>query len=333
MNPGPPAQMQERSALRVPPDVRANTANLGGRKRKRFAFDERQDKAGAFLQALEAHGYERVPRWQDGAGFMFRNLDTHWEDLEAARAAGVRMFLHPHAVRMCCFWDGLYSIWPHTACNFAPGIGHKMVMQAYRYPIPVEVVGWPYSEVRLFQPTSGERVLFAPIHPNLKGRRLTTQDKATNRQAFDVLRKLKVQLKVRYFHALQHNGLDPEPAPGVEYEQAELKISDSIGAIEQADVVIAHQTFAWLAVALGKPTLMMNEHLPPHNIRRPVRSWPKYQKILQYPLDLLHCKNPREEMAEACRSDERIRLWRERFIGQPFDGGRFVETLERYLNG
>jgi hypothetical protein len=297
----------------------------------KFYLDERQDKSGAFLRTLAEHGYERVARWQDGARFMLRNMDTRWQDLWAARRAGVRVFLHPHAVRMCCFWDGLYPVWPHTRCNFATSIGQKMVMEAYRYPIPVEVVGWPYTEIRPFEKTSGDKVLFAPIHPNARGIGLTTEDKQTNLRAFEILKGMKVDLVVRYGRDLRRNGLKRDAS--VQYQEAKLMIEDSIQAIEQADVVIAHQTFAWLAVALGKPTIMMSENEAPHNVKRAVRSWPKYRKILQYPLDILNCKDPRALIEQACTSDEKIKVWRERFIGEPFDAQHFIARLEAYLHG
>jgi hypothetical protein len=107
--------------------------------------------------------------------------------------------------------------------------------------------------------------------------------------------------------------------------------------IDNVDVVIGHQTFAWLAVARGVPTVMMAERdLPTHVQPRTkpiqfVKHWYKYVDLIAYPLDILECTDTLGLLRRVVTTDEDIRDWRRRMIGYPFRPDRFLGALEKYL--
>ncbi len=297
---------------------------------RRFAVREHQDKAVPFVQALIDCGYTLVPDFRD-ADFYLIDVDRRIDDLKECLSRQIPVFIYPHGSRTVIAYDGVYSAWPHTACNFVFGSGQVEIGRRIKYPCPMEPVGWAYNRLRPFSPTSGKRILFAPIHPNGGGIPLSKIDRELNRRAFDTLRELAVPFTVRYGRNLSDNNIPEIRDPLISYSQAELSVGDSLRAIEKFDLIIGHQLFASLAISLGKPTVMFGESAPPHSVRRSVRSWSLYQGLLQFPLDLIETCDPRSLLESACRSDLRIADWRSKFIGCEFDPIRFVDQLQSYL--
>jgi hypothetical protein len=101
-------------------------------------------------------------------------------------------------------------------------------------------------------------------------------------------------------------------------------------AIQEYDLIVGHQTFAYLAIASGKPTVMFGEDVPPHSMHVPVRSWEKYKDLLKFPLDLL-VGHPQDVLNQAASSEDSIREWKYNFIGSSFQSSCFLASLERYL--
>lgn len=271
-----------------------------------------------------------------GVKFVIYDMDggMRLPKLERYHKRGVPIFMYPHAARPQIIWDGIWEVWPHTTCNFVPGPGHKEVMERYGYPLPIEVVGWSYCPILPFAPVEKPKtVLFGPIHPSVSGW-MCDEDKDANQRAFKKLfaycRTTKAQLTVRHIRKLENNGL--ERVAGVTYIQGRPDLT--IKEIDAADVVIGHQTFAYLAIARGKPTLMMREDLPPHTVSHGqtvwAKSWEKYADIMMYPLDIL-AGDTAELIQVACKEIKSVTAWRERFIHAPFDPKYFVERLESYL--
>jgi hypothetical protein len=208
-------------------------------------------------------------------------------------------------------------------------------MRAYGLRCPLKVVGWHFCPINPFKPRDRvKRILFAPIHPNSNGF-LSRIDKDLNVRTFKRLLTLLtdgIVLTVRYLHDLQQNGL--WKAGGVEYILGTPDLS--YREIDQSDLVVSHQTLAHLAVARGVPTLMMGEWLPPRwggseDAPAFVKSWDKYKDLLMYPLDVLADGDLNDLVCRAIFSDVEIADWRNRLIGQPFDGDHFVDSLENYL--
>jgi len=132
---------------------------------------------------------------------------------------------------------------------------------------------------------------------------------------------------------LDKNGL--WEAPGVIYVEGQP--DQSYAQIDAADVVVSHQTFAYIAVARGVPTVMMSEQYPPrigceeYNTFQYVMNWEKYRDLLAYPLDILAEDDTLALFQRAVRSDEEIVNWRCRLIGEPFDPLQFVKKVKKYL--
>ena len=66
-------------------------------------------------------------------------------------------------------------------------------------------------------------------------------------------------------------------------------------------------------------------------MRQMVKSWDKYKDVLMFPLDILESNDTTSLLELACHSDEPIREWKKKFIGNEFDPKKFVEILESYL--
>ena len=300
-------------------------------KYPRFKMFVRKDKGEAFEKALQSFGYESVNDWRI-AQFVLADHDQRG-DIRIMQRDNKKFFIHPHSARSMILWDGILPTTSFVQCNFVFAPGQKEVMQAYGYRRPVEVVGWTYCPIQPFMPAQKiENVLFAAIHPNMgqdrQGRRLMQIDQDLNKRSLDVLRGLNLNVTVRYSGRLEDNGLPQYP--DTIYQEADLTMGSSLRAMQGFDVVVAHQTFAYLAVASGIPTVMFGEDTPPHSMHMTVKSWDKYKHILMFPLDLLQ-GDPQEVLERAAQDDSSIREWKSNFIGEPFSAEGFVSALEKYL--
>jgi hypothetical protein len=304
--------------------------------RKYFLYRGHQGKERAYIQALNNAGYRASVQPQMRAKFAIYDMDGGMRapNLERYHRRGLPVFLYPHAARPQIIWDGIWEVWPHTACNFVPGPGHKEVMERYGYPIPIEVTGWTYCDILPFEPIEKPiKILFGPIHPGGNGW-ICDEDKDANQRTQKLLieycHETGTHLTIRHIRDIRNNGL--EKVAGVTYIQGRPDLT--IKEIDEADLVIGHQTFAYLAIARGKPTLMMREDLPPHTVWHGqtvwAKSWEKYADIMMYPLDIL-AGDIAEMIRLACEGTEGTIAWRNRFLSTPFDPKKFVERLESYL--
>lgn len=301
-----------------------------------FQYTVHQGKQQAYVDALQAAGYKGGTMEKIHARFALFDMDVgeRREILERLHQRGIPIFIYPHAARPMVPWDGIHEIWPHVKCNFTIGPGHVEVMQRFDYPIPLEACGWTFCEIRPFAPVKAVRsVLFGPIHPSNQGW-VADVDMDLNKRTFARLlgycQESGAQLTVRHIKKLQLSGLTY--VEGVKY--VEGCPDQTITEIDQADVVVGHQTFAFLAVSRGKPTLMMGEDIPPRTVLHGqvayVKNWDKYADLLMYPLDIL--AGPAGGMIEkACLRNVKVEAWRRRFIGEQFQPECFVKKLESYL--
>lgn len=299
-----------------------------------------QGKADSYIHALNARGWQET---KDPAQARFiltdymtsKDTSRRSQNLEIYRSKGIKVFIYSHAARPNVFWDFPEQEFPRSASvHFVAAPGHLEVMRAYGYPGPIEPVGWSLSKIRRFAPRPRLRnILFGPIHPNSNGF-LCSLDKEINGEAFRQVLKLSesgVNIQVRYIGDLRENGL--WKAGGVEYIKGRKDLSTE--EIDRADLVVSHQTFAYLAVSRGVPTLMMGERHPPRwggsdKELRFAKSWDKYRDLLSYPLDILE-DDPKSLADIATSSDRYIIQWRERMIGRQFEPGLFVQKVKEYL--
>jgi hypothetical protein len=220
--------------------------------------------------------------------------------------------------------------------QFVPTEGHAEIMRLYGNPYMLHAIGWHLCPVEPFKPRHQlKNILFAPIHPNSNGflckldRELNAE---TYRRLLEFSRSNNIKLTVRYLHKLEQNGL------GVESGVRDLRgdPDQSFSEIDLADLVVAHHTFAYMAIARGVPTVMMGEwHAPrmgskEHEMITAI-SWEKYQHLLAYTYDILAEADTLALFKRAIACDEEIADWRQRMIGEPFDGEKFATIVERYL--
>lgn len=305
----------------------------------RFFFVNHQLKGQAYAEALRLAGYYPTPSVAQ-AQFLLTDRDVTKaarEMLNHASQHGLPCILYPHsAAPPTVRWDGMYQPHPGITVVFVHAPGHKAVMQSYQFPHRVEVAGWSYSPIKEFRPSQKlETVLFAPIHPNHNGW-LSEEDQDLNRRTQALLvrlsKELGFKLRVRYLRFLAQNGL--ERAPEVQYIRGfpDLSYKD----IEEADLIVSHETFASISVALGKPTLMFGEDIAPRLGHSPelythAVHWKDYQHLMAFPLDLLNCSDPKALIAETLQSDLKVRDWKTRMIGQPFNPEFVVNTIRGLL--
>jgi hypothetical protein len=214
---------------------------------------------------------------------------------------------------------------------------HAEIMRRFGYSRPLVPVGWSLCPQQEFKPRLEPRnVLFAPIHP-----RCSEIDQKVNREVFSRLEGLAkagdIHLTVRFIKSLPDSGLERVEHPNIEYVVGAM--SQRYADIDNADVVIAHQTFKYLAVARGIPTIAMATDMPTHiqMIRRPVqwvKNWGKYADLMKYPYDILDCPDKGSVLNMLCtviQENDAVADWRRRMIGAQFRKDRFIEKLEAFL--
>ena len=293
---------------------------------------DHQDKARALREALIKGGHEIVHRNADILLIDFDGPIAHYpKTIERAYEEGADVYLYSHGAHPITAWDGIWTPSERVSAYLAQTPGQKHVMEAYGYPYPIHVIGWHYCQQRPFQPTAGRKVLFAPWHPQGTGY-LPPDGRRANAEIFDKLAQLDtIQLKVRHVGPLEWNCI-PE-IDGVEYEPSDKTLAGSIASILASDVVVSYGTLAYLAVALGKPTIMYGQDCMPYDgyseeTLRYVKHWEKYRDLMHYPHDadglgvyglnfLIHTG----AQVEATK-------WRQEFIGEQFDGPKFCALIE-----
>lgn len=307
---------------------------------KIFFTYKHQRKEAAFVKALLSFGYKETDHITH-ASVILTDVDIpgRLSKIERRVKAGkCFIFSYPHSAIPNLFWDGIIPPYPYTSASFVVSEGHKKVMDLYGYPNKVYTCGWSYSPVEQFKPKEvARRILFAPIHPNASGY-LPSEDKAINTETFRRLIAYKkqnpeVSIMVRHIYDLQKNGLWVEP--GISYCNGDLKV-EAHEQIRNYDLVVGHYTLAWIAVAIGTPTLMMAEHTRPksgkddESIKR-VDNWDMYKDLMMFPLDILN-GDVSDLIQKAIASDKDIADWKIRMIGDPFDPIKFVQKINYHIN-
>ena len=304
-----------------------------------FYISRHQRKERAYYKALRSRGY-RSHGWQK-AEFALFDHDVgkrgvgHRQELDVLYLNDARVFMYPHSARPPLTWD-MRDPWPHTTACFVIADGHKNVMERYGYPFPVEVTGWTFCPVLPFQPCSKKipRVLFAPIHAEQNGfmrESAVEANQSVHASLLELSKSGEIDLVVRHIGPLSLSRL--QAGPLAEYTRGEP--DGSCCDIDKADVVIANQTYAYLAIARGKPTVMFLDTERPRSGSSNsgmvyARSWEKYEDYMRYPInaedgDILGA------VRRACVYNSAVEFWKRRFIGEQFDPDCFVDRLERYL--
>ena len=295
-----------------------------------------QGKGNAYIAALYGHTlYPDEAQYYGKIDFYLvdHSVSSRVRKLQMIYDGGCRVFLeYPHTARPNII-DDIYVPWPNMTAQFVAAAGHVEILRRYGNTKDIHVAGWSLCPIREFVPHKLKNVLFAPIHP-----RNVDMDKNVNRAAFDILYKLAqkgiINLSVRYVGNYDDCGLHKVDDKRVKYIQGSLDLSYT--DMDVADLVISHQTYAWLAVARGIPCVMMAEDMPMHSVPRTgdpllAKHWDDYKELLMFPLDILNTDDPLTLLQRAVETDADILDWKRRMIGDPFDADRFIEIVKGYI--
>lgn len=260
--------------------------------------------------------------------YMHNDKKPRYQVIEHLERGAVIM-IYPHSALPPWWYDGLIKIQPYVKCVFVIGEGQKAAMKVIDSSVRVETTGWPWCPQKEFTtPTDLRTLLFAPVHP--AGGVLRPEGVQANRDIFHDLKRIQSQtgcrVVVRYVGDLATQGLHPYHR----FEWIEARADGKTKEIDAADVVIAEGTMMYLAVARGKPTIGINQHLPvranksserytPHN-------WDRYGPDLAYPIN--YGERPLRDLITQAMSGEQTE-WRRRFIGDSMDPFKFSELVER----
>jgi hypothetical protein len=191
------------------------------------------------------------------------------------------------------------------------------------YPHAARPPVLPFREV-----ANARTITFAPIHPNGNGW-LPPLYWERNRLVFEELLKLNgIRITVRHLHSLEANGLWKVDRKNVRFVLGER--DGRTTEIDTSDLVVAAQTYAFIAIARGVPTVMIDEDICPCSGSEPetlreVANWERYRAIWKYPWNF-----PEQGLAELLQAAGRYDPveWKRRFIGDPFRAAAFAGLVK-----
>lgn len=304
-------------------------------KGKTIAIRHHQNKAKVFAYALEQGGFDIVKSPKPADALLIDHDIKEFGHQERVRRfydAGKPVFIYPHGAAPMLTWDGMHEPSEMITANFVTSKGHQQVMKRYGYPTPTHVIGWYLCEQKPWEPTDGYKVLFAPVHPVLGHKFMFPEDLELNRRTYERLLEIdEIDLTVRHIGGLEYNGL--WEAEGVRIFQG--KTDNTFDDIDNADLVIANGTLAYMAIARGKPTVMLNQLTqakePDIHARErfEAASVDKYEKYMRFPFDVENHSDLSKIMKDACRREPK--QWRKRFIGEQFDQVEFVKLIDGFM--
>ena len=299
---------------------------------KTIAIRHHQNKARVLANALKAGGYKVVDA-PVTADALLIDHDVkeygHQEVIRRYHADGKPAFVYPHGAAPLLCWDGIHEPSDMITANFVTSKGHQQVMKRYGYPTPTHVIGWYLCEIKQWKPTDGYKVLFAPIHPIMGHVFMFPEDLEVNKRTYERLLKMGgIDLTVRHIGNLNINGLWEEPGVTIYHGKADNNYDE----IDKADLVIGNGTIAYMAIARGKPTIMINQLTPTrepdiHTLERlESASVEKYASYMRYPFDVDNDDNLYKIVQDACGREPK--QWKKRFIGEQFDPAKFVKLVD-----
>ena len=248
---------------------------------------------------------------------------------------GATIITYPHGATGAWWMDSdLYKTDERISGNLVIGEGHKRIEEMVQPSIKHYVTGWPFCPIEEFKkPKEVVNILFAPIHAAPKTNNFRDEAIEANAKIFKELLKLpsKYKIIVRYLNPLSTIGLKVNSRVVLRPGKPDGSYSD----IDAADIVIAEGTYMYLSVARGKPTIGINQHIPP----RPngygfkefkLKRWPEYEKFLAYPIDFDDGDLP--GLINLAVKQEQTE-WKKNFIGNKMNSAYLSDLLIRIRNG
>ena len=308
----------------------------------KFSYYPNRDKGDTYLNTLIESGlYEQTPR-SANADFILSDYEGRCPtNIADILKQGKCAFIYPHAALTFISYDGMYPSNLGITGNFVPSWGQRKVMWQYGYKCPVYPVGWSYSPILPFKPNKEDqiRILFAPNHSiSTSRRRFASQywDKRwwQNMETFNKLIYVPNSTLTVYYSGdicKDNNLLNLKDR--VTYIKSDLSVKKSVEMIGsgQFDLVVGFDTFAWIAVAMGVPTIFFGRDLQWEGVLGKAKHWNDYKDFIHYPYDILDPEFTTDDFYEALRTDTKIVQWKEAFIGPSFDKNIFLNHIQMAL--
>lgn len=306
---------------------------------KYFYCMNNKDAANDYVLALLGSGYiqtKSISRSDfllidnEHGGARFEKIKYYCERIP--------VFIYPHTPYSYWLWDGLYTPLP-VACNFVVGDGAVNGMIAYGYPYRVEAVGFTGCKVSPFRKTSGKRLLFAPAHPFGDGKHASIKAGENQFNAAKFIAghcEYFDSVTVRYSGTIQSNGLECFGGTSAIMKHVEIYKNANIREeatkdILNSDIVISCNTFGYLAVASGTPSVLYGYKGEDVGGRAgTVKNYALYKHHYEYPMQLedmsiLEILGVREKESPA------VGEWKRDNIGENFNAEKFVSVIREYV--
>lgn len=240
---------------------------------------------------------------------------------------GATIVIYPHSPTGAWWMDG--DLFPKEGAvqnELVIAEGQERVSKIINPDMHVHKIGWSYCPIREFKkPARLKRILFAPIHGPIKGH-FREEAVEANKRIYSTLLKLtdEYQIVVRHINSLERCGLWYSPKPIFVLGKPDGSYKD----IDAADLVIAEGTFMYLAVARGKPTIGINQHIPirPNNTYREFvpKHWDEYGEYMGYPIDF----DDGDIISLIDKAMVEQTAWKNLFIGEPMNSNNLSKTLQ-----
>lgn len=237
---------------------------------------------------------------------------------------GGMVLVYPHGARPTYQYDGIVEPDPRVTAYLVQGPAAVETYRLIGLEKPVYAVGWYYCPLVPFETVKKvERILFCPSHPFGLGK-LDAKSCADNAAAYKACLAYGADLHMTKFGPLEHNGLWFDER--VTYKESDLVLRWQ--DIDAADLVIAEGTKAYLAIARGKPTIMIGQDRAPadDHDRYQVPRWNEYGAQSRYPIDLAD-GDFKTLVDLACCGSDAVDEWKAGFIGNQMEPRVFSELV------
>lgn len=297
----------------------------------RYFISQHQHKAIGIDNALRKEGWLPKHRWVDVALF---DHDINKSNSEIARPIIQKYYdqkstiiTYPHGATGAWWTDSKHYLSDKfTFANLVIAEGHKHVQEITQPRLKHYIIGWSYCPIKEFEKHEIKKILFAPIHATLSDNKLREEALDINSRVYSSLLELpnNYQITVRHLNPLGAIGL---------YNSSRVKFvrgkpDGSYLDIDQSDLVIAEGTYMYLAVARGKPTIGMNQHIPIRsnhsNKIAKAENWELYGDYMAYPIDF--DDGNLEDLIEKASIEEQS-SWKKLFIGKEMDSKNLSDLL------
>lgn len=279
-------------------------------------------------QQLVAAGHEAATG-VEGLDLLIVDCDWPWAHprpalIEAAHDAGAIIATYPHGGRFVNFvYDGLCAPDDRVDLRLEHGPAHIDTISPYVTIPNQHDVGWLYCPTAPFKPVEKPtKILFGPMHPNME--QLVTgttngHDPApiVNQPIYKRLLELPdVEIVVSVIGPAWRNGVWPHPKVRL-HPNPNMWFPHTFEQIMSADLVIAADTMAAAAVALGKPTIWffqgdMRDYIGGQYIEADHAN--SYRDQTRYPIDF--DDGPLDVLISlACDGYDDVDEWRRQWVG------------------